>query len=81
MFRQECQAAFDALKHKLVEAPVHTYPNFERSFILETDASIKGLGAVLLQKGDDGRSYLIAYASRALAAPEKIYELETLAVV
>lgn len=67
-----------------MEAPVLTYPNFEHSFILETDASMKGLGAVLSQKSDDGRSHPIAYTSRALAAPEKNYgisALETLAVV
>ena len=84
VWTEECQAAFDSRKHKLVEAPVLAYTKFECSCILETDASIKGLGAVRSQRGDDGRSHPIAYASRALAAPEKNYgisELETLTVV
>lgn len=53
-------------------------------FVLETDASIKGLGAVLPQRQGDGRMHAVAYASRALSRSEKNYsisELDTLAVV
>ena len=49
----ECQDAVDALKRKFVEAPVLVYPNFDIGFVLETDASYQGLGAVLLQKLED----------------------------
>ena len=52
--------------------------------MLETDASILGLGAVLSQVRPDNQLHLIAYASRALNNSEKRYgitELETLAVV
>ena len=57
---------------------------FSESFTLETDASIKGLGAVLSQLQDDSCLHLVAYASRFLSGAEKRYaitELETLAVV
>ena len=53
-------------------------------FVLETDASIDGLGAVLSQTQEDGKLHPIAYASRALTPGEKNYgitDLETLAVV
>ena len=43
----EHQEAFDALKEALSTAPLLGYPNFTREFILETDASLKGLGTIL----------------------------------
>ena len=46
----EHQEAFDALKEALCTAPVLGYPNFTREFILETDASLKGLGSILSQQ-------------------------------
>ena len=84
IWNSECQTAFDSLKQKLIDSPILVYPNFDQSFMLETDASIKGLGAILSQKHPDQRQHPVAYASRALSAPEKNYsitELETLAVV
>ena len=80
----ECQEAFEVLKKRLVEAPVLVYPDFTTGFVLETDASYQGLGAVLSQKLKDHLLHPVAFASRALAKPEKNYavtELETLAVV
>lgn len=80
-----CQSAFETLKDKLVRAPVLVYPDFTgKEFILETDASIKGLGAVLSQRQEDSHLHPVAYASRSLTQGEKGYaitELETLAVV
>ena len=81
---QSCQNAFEELKSNLTESPLLAYPDFDKSFLLETDASVKGLGAVLSQVQDDGRPHPVAYASRALSPQEKRYaitELETLAVV
>ena len=72
------------LRGKLSQAPVLSYPSFDREFVLETDASIEGKGAVLSQPQEDGHLHHIAYASRALSPPERNYaitELETLAVV
>ena len=80
----DCQAAFDILRGKLSQAPVLSYPSFDQEFVLETDASIEGIGAVLSQLQEDGHFHPIAYASRALSPPERNYaitELETLAVV
>ena len=81
----ECQVAFDALKTRMLMSPVLAFPNFSLGFILETDASVKGLGAVLSQRGEgDSKVHPVAYASRALSPTEQRYsvtELETLAVV
>src|SRR6266540_3433816 len=78
------QKAFEAIKIKLATAPVVTYPNFDKPFILYTDASGGGVGAVLHQKGEDGRERIIACASRTYNEHEKKYpiiEQECLAVV
>ena len=83
VWSEECQLVFDSLKQKLTTAPVLVYPNFNQSFVLETDTSIKGLGTVLSQRQDD-QLHPVAFASRALSAEEKNYsitELETLTVV
>ena len=82
----ECQSAFDRLKTMLTSAPVLAYPKFgpDAEFVLETDASGIGLGAVLSQQQSDGMLHPIAYASRSLDPSESNYgitELETLAVV
>jgi len=76
--------AFEELKKHLTTAPILTYPNFEKPFILFTDASTLGLGAVLSQKDDKGYERVIAYASRRVSETEcnySITELEYLAVV
>ena len=83
---EQCQESFDCLKKLLVTAPVLAYPQFqsEHPFILETDASTEGLGAVLAQQQSDGKVHPIAYASRSLNPHEHNYgitELETLGLV
>lgn len=83
VWSDDCQHAFDSLKQKLTQAPVLAYPSFDKDLVLETDASIKGIGAILSQQQDDGKLHPVAFASRALSQPENysITELETLAVV
>ena len=51
-----CQDSFNCLKKKLVEGPVLVYPDFTKDFVLETDASIQGLGAILSQVQEDTQS-------------------------
>eukprot|EP00731_Ephydatia_muelleri_P006231 Em0003g479a len=69
----ECQRAFDKLKSCLVSAPILAFPDFTRPFILDTDASDMGIGAVLSQIHDDGSEHVVSYASRVLSKPERNY--------
>ena len=66
------QNAFNTIKDKLSSPPILAYANFSKPFILHTDASTEGLGAVLYQ-AQDGLESVIAYASRGLRASEKHY--------
>ena len=80
----EQQEAFVSLKELLITAPVLAFPNFSKDYLLETDASGVGLGAVLAQRREDGAVTPIAYASRTLQKHEQNYgvtELEALGVV
>ena len=80
----ECQSAFMMLKSKLTEALVLAFLIFSKSIVLETDASMNGLGGMLSQKQEDGHLHSIAYASRSLSWSEKRYaitELDTLVVM
>ncbi|GKB57051.1 putative reverse transcriptase domain-containing protein, partial [Tanacetum coccineum] len=73
------EAAFQLLKQKLCSAPILALPEGSEDFIAYCDASIKGLGTVLMQ-----RDKVIAYASRQLKIHEKNYtthDLELGAVV
>ena len=75
---------FCQLKQLLINAPVLAFPDFTKDFILETDASGVGLGAILAQGDKDGNVHPIAYASRTLQQHEKNYavtELEALGIV
>ncbi|GES72730.1 retroviral-like aspartic protease 1 [Rhizophagus clarus] len=76
--------SFEYLKTCLMTPPILSYPNFEKPFILYTDASTFALGAILSQKNEDKKERVIAYASRTLGKHERNYgitELECLAVV
>ena len=80
----ECQCAFDELRACLISPPVLSYPDYSRLFILDTDASDIGIGAVLSQVRENGSEGVVAYASRSLSRPERRYcvtRKELLAVV
>jgi len=78
------QEAFEYLKKRLVTMPILAHPDFDKPFIVMTDASALGLGAVLSQKDDNGREIVIRYASQRTNDAERSYSatnLECLAVV
>ncbi|GJT88526.1 hypothetical protein Tco_1070243 [Tanacetum coccineum] len=65
---EEQETAFQLLKQKLCDAPILALPEGSDDFVVYCDASIKGLGAVLMQ-----RMKVIAYASRQLKIHKKNY--------
>jgi len=80
---QTCQEAFEKLKQKLISSPVLSFPTGHGEFILDTDASNHGIGAVLSQI-QDGTERVIAYYSRVLSKAEENYcvtRRELLAIV
>jgi hypothetical protein len=75
---------FDKLKQAILSAPILRTPNWEKSFLVFTDASGKGVGATLAQLDEEGYDYQIYYASRQLTSTEMNYtvtEREGLGVV
>ena len=60
------------------------YPDFTKEFVLHTDVSGKGLGAILEQEQEDGQLHPVAYASRSINKYDKQYvvtELKALGVI
>ena len=70
VWASEHQKAFDAVKLALTTAQVLGYPDIDREFILETHASLRGLGAVD-EVDEEGKSHLLAYASQTLRPSQK----------
>ena len=64
--------AFATLKKYLASKPVLRLPDIDRDFILRTDASNAGVGAVLMQE-HDGELFPVSYASKKLSEREKRY--------
>ncbi|KAI2647274.1 Retrovirus-related Pol polyprotein from transposon 17.6 [Labeo rohita] len=78
----EAERAFQRVKKALTSEPVLRAPDFTRPFLVQTDASDTGLGAVLSQV-TDGQEHPVIYISRKLTKPERNYvavEKEALAV-
>jgi hypothetical protein len=85
-WNQPQERAFAELKKRMSEPPVLARPNFESDepFIVYTDASKFGLGAILSQKGEDGYEHVINFASKRTSATQEKYgatELECLGAV
>lgn len=76
---QDHDIAFDTLKTALSTTPMLSLPDFQKTFVVETDASDKGIGVVLHQDG-----HPISYISRALGPKNQMlstYEKECLAIL
>ena len=81
-FTDEHTKAFNSLKQALMKAPVLAVPNFDKDFIVKTDACKTGLAGILSQLDEDGNEKPIAYYSRTCVDAEREYhatDLEGLA--
>lgn len=78
------ESSFNALRLSLMIHPVLIFPDFSQPFVLQTDASDVGIGAILAQKDSQGHEHVVSYYSRVLSPAESHYstfEKETLAAV
>ena len=76
---EKCQVSFEKLKAFLSEALVLTQSTFSKEYVILSDASLNGLGCVLMQEGK-----VVVYALRQLKPHEKNYpthDLELVAIV
>ena len=64
--------AVEKLKKKLIEAPILKYPQFNKTFIIYTDASLIGIGACLMQIHNE-TLHPLSYVSRSLNTAQKSY--------
>ena len=79
----ECDRAFQKMKQLLTKAPILGYPTADDPFVVDTDASLVGVGAVLSQI-QDGKEKVISYFSHRLSKAESNYcvtRRELLAVI
>jgi hypothetical protein len=72
LWSEECESAFQALKGRLTSAPILAYPDPSKPYILDTDCSLNGMGAVLSQI-QDGKERVVAYASKTLSRSQRNY--------
>ena len=70
---EDCEQSFQELKQWLVSAPILTIPIGDEGFTIYSDASKKGLGCVLMQRGK-----IVAHASRQLKPYEQNYPTHNL---
>ena len=66
------------MKQLCGQTPILAYANCKKPFKLHTDASERGLGAVLYQKQDDDTDCVIGYTSHTLSKLEKNYDAHKL---
>ena len=66
----EHQKSYDILKQALCEAPILAHPDTSKPYILYTDASDKAIGAILVQKDDNGLERVVSYLSHKLSGAQ-----------
>ncbi|KAL0199907.1 hypothetical protein M9458_003094, partial [Cirrhinus mrigala] len=74
----EATQAFQQLKHSFISAPILTHPDPQLPFVVEVDASTTGVGAVLSQQQQQGKStelHPCAYYSKKLSPAERNYDI------
>jgi ribonuclease HI len=84
MWTDRQQQAFTTLKHRVTSEPILAQPVLNDQFDLEVDTSGFAVGAVLLQKKEDGKRHPVGYYSATLNEAERnynIYNLELLAII
>ena len=75
IWEEKAQQAFDALKAEFRKAPMLVYPDPEKRFFVEADASDFATGGVLSQIGPDGLKHPVAFYSKSLAPAERNYDI------
>jgi hypothetical protein len=78
------QYAFKELKRRICESPILIHADPTKRFQMETDASNFAYGAVLSQKGEDGKHHPIAFHSKSMSPTERNYSIsdkEALAII
>ncbi|CAM4574270.1 unnamed protein product [Lepidochelys olivacea] len=81
---EKCQKAFNKLKATLMSDPVLRAPDFDKPFLVTTDTSERGVGAVLMQKGPDQEFHPVVFLSKKLSERESnwsVTEKECYAIV
>ena len=84
LWTEDCQNAFEKLKHAMCHAPILAWPDLNKTFELQIDASLTGIGYILSQVGEDKISQPIAMGGRSLRANEKnrsITEIEAIGLI
>ena len=67
---EQCTVAFKAVGDVLSSAPVLQHVDWEKPFVLQTDASDYAIGASLMQKNKDGELRPVSYYSKKLSGPQ-----------
>jgi hypothetical protein len=84
IWEEHHQKSVEELRNRVTSKPVLAQPQLDRQFEIEVDTSSFGFGAVLTQKGKDGKKHPVAFYSATANKAEcnyNIYDLELLAVI